>query len=258
MFKQEEDAQEKATLEEADDLETPVILNERAVEAKQSENKAKILIEEFLPFLRARAARYTAHYNNHSREDALSVSMLALHEAIQKYDIEKGSFFPFANRVVNARIIDHIRKISKQDGNMVSLSVDDSNERSAPSSLIDIASLRNYDEEQRRARLAEEIEQLKSEMTAWGITMEALTKSSPKHKELRKTYNEVISAVIKSTEIMQTINLKRYLPVKAVSKKTGLPQKKLERARTYIVATIIIKTGDYELLSDFIQEGGRG
>jgi len=258
MFKQDETVQENEVQEEADDVEKPVKLNERAVEAKHSDIEAKALIEEFLPFLRARVARYTVKSNNQLCEDTLSIAMWALHEALQKYDIEKGHFFPFADQVVRARIIDHIRKISRQEKNTVSLNAEDDYEQSARSSVVNVISLRNYDEAQRRARLAEEIEQFKSEIATWGITMETLTKGSPKHKELRKTYEYILSAVRNCPDIMQTINLKRYFPVKAISKITGLPQKKLERARTYILAALIIKVGDYELLSDFIGERGRG
>jgi len=253
MFKQED------TLpEEENEIEQPINLNQRAVAARQTETEARNLIEEFMPFLNARVARYTAHFDNLFHDDTLSIAMLALHEAIQKYDIEKGHFFPFADRVVRARIIDHIRKISKHEGKTVSLSEYENNEQPARSSVVNIASMRNYDEEQRRARMAEEIEQFQSEIATWGITMETLTKSSPKHKTLRKSYSEVISTVIESPDIMQTINLKRYFPIKAVSKLTGLPQKKLERARTYILAALVIKAGEYELLADFIGERGRG
>jgi len=250
--------QEDAVSEETRDIVKPNRLNERAVAARQSEIEEKSLIEEFLPFLNARISKYTAPYNAQTREDALSIAMMALHEAIQKYDVEKGHFFPFADRVVRARLIDYIRKISKQERNTISLNMEDDYEQPNRSSMISIASLRNYDEEQRRARLAEEIEQFKAEIATWGITMETLTKGSPKHKELRKTYKEIISTVRNCPDILQTIYLKRYFPVKAIAKITGLPQKKLERARIYIIAALIIKAGDYEQLAEFIGEGGHG
>jgi len=244
--------------QDTDVVEKPVKLNQRAVAAKQSETEVKSLIEDFMPFLNARVARYTAHLGVAFSDDALSISMMALHEAVLKYDTVKGHFFPFADRVVRARLIDHIRKVSKQETNTISLSVEDDYENNPGAAMINIASLRSYDEQQRRARLVEEIEQFKSELASWGLTMDALTKSSPKHKALRKTYNEILSTVINSPDIIQTINIKRYFPIKAISKNTGLPQKKLERARTYILAALIIKAGDYDLLSEFIEERGRG
>ena len=246
-------AQNDAEKDSSSDAEKSAILNNRAITAKQSETEAGILIDEFMPFLNARVSRYTAQFSGHMRDDALSVSMIALHEAIQKYDIEKGHFFPFADRVVRARIIDHIRKVSRQERNQVSLDAEDEYGQSTQANAVNIISIRNYDEEQRRARIAEEIEQFTADIASWGITMDALAKSSPKHKELRKTYKEIVSAIADCDDIMQTIHIKRYFPIKAISKITGLPQKKLERSRTYVLASLIIRTGDYELLSDFLE-----
>jgi len=250
---QDEAVQDETVQDKSNDAEKSTILNNRAVTAKHSEIEAGNLIDEFMPFLNARVSRYTTHFSGHMRDDTLSISMIALHEAIQKYDIEKGHFFPFADRVVRARIIDHIRKVSRQERNQISLDAEDEYGQSTQANAINITSIRNYAEEQRRARIAEEIEQFTADIASWGITMEALAKSSPKHKELRKTYKEIVSAIVDCTDIMQTIHIKRYYPIKAISKITGLPQKKLERSRTYVIASLIIRAGDYELLSDFMK-----
>jgi len=232
-------------------------LDERAVAAKQSELETNALIKEFMPFLHGRAAIYSAQYNEHLREDLLSAAMMAFYEAIRNYDAEKGHFFPFANRVIRARIIDSIRKTNQHGGKTVSLDEDDFEQPPAQSTAIREASLRNYSAELRRQFMAEEIEQFKAELALWGITMDALVSSSPKHKELRATYRELISQIAKSPDIMQTIQLKRYFPIKEIQKMSDLPHKKIERARTFILASLIIKTGDYDLLSGYIDEGGR-
>ena len=237
---------EEETVEKAADL------DERVVLAKDSESEAEKLILDYTPFLRSRAARYSLQDKEDLRDALFSVAMSAFYEAIQSYDDEKGHFFPFANRVIRARIIDYIRTSSKHEGRTVPLETDDDELRSAQSSAINMISMRNYDEERRRERLAEEIEQFKHELASWGITMEALVRASPKHKELRRTYDGVIAAVAGNPDIMQTIHLKRYFPVNSISKLTGLPQKKLERARIYVLAALVIKTGDYEQLSGYL------
>jgi RNA polymerase sigma factor len=231
-------------------IENPAGLDQRVISAKESDSEAKALIEEFMPFLRGRVAKYSARYDEHQREDLLSTAMMAFYEAVQSFDAERGHFFPFANRVVCARIIDQMRKINRHMGKTVSLDEDETEQQSA---AINVISMRNYDAELRQKRLSEEIEMFKSEVAFWGITMEALARGSPKHKELRHTYKEIISSVINCPEIMQTIHLKRYFPIKAIAKITGLPHKKLERARTFILASLVIKTGDYELLTEYIE-----
>ena len=240
-------------MNEEETIEQPKSLDERAKLAKQSEAEVKKLIEEFMPFLHGRVARYSARLEEYLQEDLFSSAMMAFYEAIQSYDAEKGHFFPFANRVVSARLIDQIRKIRRHEGKTVPLNIDDEEPQFSQTSAINVLSMRNYDAERRREQLMDEIEQFKAEAALWGITMDALVRGSPKHRELRHTYREILTAVSKNPEIMQTIHLKRYFPVKAISQITGLPQKKLERARTYILASLVIKTGDYVLLTEYIE-----
>ena len=238
---------EEVRLEKAADLDS------RAKKAKESEIEAEKLIIEFTPFLKSQVAKYSTRYDEHQREALFSVAMSAFYEAISSYDAQKGRFFPFADRVVRLRIIDHIRRISRHIGKTVSLDEDDEERQGAQSAIISELSVRSYNEQQRREMLAQEIEQFKIEIASWGITMDALVLASPKHKELRNTYYEVIASISLNPDIMQTIKLKRYFPIKAISEITGIPSKKLERARTFILASLIIKTGDYDLLPEFIK-----
>jgi len=233
-------------------------LDERVLLAKTSAIEAEKLISEFKPFLRSRVARYSSRYDEHLQEDIFSVAMLAFHEAIQSFDSEKGHFFPLADRIVCVRIIDQIRKINRHEGKTVSIDeIDDDEEHSsAQSKTISIISIQNYNESRRREQLVEEIEQFKAEIATWGITMEALVKASPKHKGLREEYKKATALAVKSPDILQTIRLKQYFPIKAVAEISGLPQKKVERGRIFLLSSILIKVGDYELLSDYVTEGG--
>ena len=233
-------------------------LDERAVLAKDSESETRALFDEFMPFLRSRVARYSAQYSEHQREDMLSAVMMAFYEAIKGYDSAKGHFFPYADRVVCSRAIDYIRKLKRELTGAVSLDDDDEENRFRQAEAINELSLRGHRVEQRRMLLAEEIEQFKAEIAFWGITMEMLVKASPKQSQQRETYSMIVSTVLNNQEIMQTIQLKRYFPVKSIHKATGLPLKKVERARIFVLASLTISIGDYDLLSDFIAEGGRG
>ena len=204
--------------------------------------------------MHSRVAKYSMRSDVDRREELFSVAMMAFYEAIQKYDVEKGHFFPFANRVVCTRIIDHIRKIYRSEGQTVSLDDDTDEQATAQSAAVEEISIRAYDAQRRQEALVEEIEQFKSEIATWGITMDSLAKSSPKHQQLRDECRAAVAKIHQSPDIVQTIQLKRYFPIKAVAEITGLPQKKLERARTFIIASLIIKMGDYVLLSDYVHD----
>jgi len=233
-------------------------LDSRVVMAKQSSDGMNRLIADFIPFLHASVAKYSMQSNTYHRQEMFSTAMRAFHEAIQKYDIEKGHFPPFANRIVSERIIDYIRTIYRHEGKTVPLEDNHATEedRRQLRTIEEEVSIRLHDAECIQALLADEIERYKSELAAWGITMESLYKQSPKHKKLRETYKSAVATVAQMPEIVQTIQLKHYFPVTTISKITGIPSKKLERARTFILASLIIKLGSYELLSEYVDNRG--
>ena len=235
-------------------IEETASLDERAVIAKQSEDIMERLIKDFRPFLNARVAKYSIWSDTNQRDEMYSIALMAFFEAIRKYDISKGHFFPFANRVVCERLIDFVRSIYRHEGKTVPME-DVEDERSpAYSGIVEEISKRLYDAQHKQQLLVDEIEQFKAELITWGITMEILTQNSPKHPKLRDTYKKAIAKICQSPDIIQTIQVKRYFPIKAVSELTGLPPKSLERARIFILASIIIKIGYYEYLSDYIRE----
>lgn len=231
----------------------PASLDERAADARQSEDGAIALIEEFLPFMKGRVVKYSYQLDESTREDMLNIAMSAFYEAVHSYDIKKGHFYPFANRVVCARLIDHVRMLNKHEVKSVPLETDNEDSYDAHTSAIDLASIRSYEEGLRHELLVEEIEQFKSEIAVWGITLEDLEKASPKHSQLRKLYKEIVAIAVKTPEIAQTILIKHYFPITAVVQITGYTKKMVERARTYVLASFIIETGDYDLLSEYIQ-----
>jgi len=229
-------------------------LDDCAVLAQQSKDEAERLIGDFKAFLSARVFRYSTHANETQREEMYGSAMMAFYEAIQKYDASKGHFFPFANKVVCERLIDFNRAMRRRDGFTVSLDAEDEEQGSAQSAAINAISIRNYEAEHRHSQLLDEIEQYKAELATWGLSMASLVSQSPKHDRLREEYKMVIKKIMQTPENIQTIQLKRYFPIKTVSELTGLPQKKLDRARNFLLASLIIKMGDYSYLSEYVSD----
>ena len=227
-------------------------IDDRAVAAKQSNAKADSLIGDFHPFIQSLASSYSLQYQDVHHDEVQSVIMEAFYEAIQGYDARRGHFFPFARQVIRARTIDHIRSVSKHREQTVPLEENRSSQQSAQSANLSEVSERQYNDWMEGNLLQDEIAQFEAELETWGITLATLSKQSPKHKKLRDSYRMVIRQIADDPDILHTIQMKRYFPVKAIAQITGLPPKKLERARTFILASLIIKMGDYEYLSEYI------
>lgn len=233
----------------------PDPLDERAILAKTSEIEIERLLEDYKPFLISRVAKYSLKSNPDQYEELISTAAVAFYESIRNYDPEKGHFFPYAERVVSGRIIDYLRTAGKYEGKTVSLEPwldEDGKESSSQPHILDELSMRSYDEQKRQELISDEIKQFKSELEAWGITLEALSKHSPKHKRLRDTYKGIVKVIADNEGILDTMRLKHYYPVKEISKATELPMKNVERARLYVIAALIIKTGEYDFLSEYI------
>ena len=234
-------------------LELAVSLDDRVLKAKQSENELEDLLKEYMPFINAQVTRYSSPANQDKHDELQSIAMMAFCEAIKKYEADKGHFFPFVSRVVRARLIDSLRRAYRFEEQTVPLETEGDDDDSINSSMLNEVSIRLYDAQRTNELLVEEIEQFKIELASWGITMDVLAKQSPKQKKLLATYKMAVKKISQDVNIIQTIQLKRYFPIKAISKLTGLPQKNLERARTFIIASLIIKLGDFSYLSDYIK-----
>ena len=235
-------------------IETALNLDCRVGEAKGSHKAMEALIEDFKPFLHGRVVKYSLQCDAHRQEDLFSVAMVAFYEAIRSYDPEKGHFFPFVDRVVCGRIVDQLRMIYRHEGKTVPLEEEVDGQLPNALGAVDRISVFRYEENRRHEYLVDEIEQFKSELLTWGITMETLSKHSPKHRKLRDIIKSAIAITLNDDDILQTILLKRYVPVKTISKTAGVSPKKLERARTFILAAVIIKTGDYSVLSSYVDD----
>lgn len=230
-------------------------LDERAITAANNDREKELLIEEFQPYLHGQVHRLTGS-DSRNRDELFSHALMAFNEAIGSYRADKGHFFAFADNVVHRRLVDGMRQIYRNKKDTVSLNDYDEQGEEIQNKNIIKASITQYQASQEQAFIALEIEQFNNELETWDITLDMLVKQSPKHKALRKIYHQAIHAAAANPEIMQTIQLKRYFPVKKLSELTGIPQKKLERGRIYILASIIIQTGDFEYLSDYIGKAG--
>jgi RNA polymerase sigma factor len=100
------------------------------------------------------------------------------------------------------------------------------------------------------------LEEYGRELAVWGIKLENLVKHSPKHKTLRDACRRAIGEILRDGDAVTLIFGKKRFPMKKISEITGLPLKKLERLRIYIMAVLIILKGDYEYLPEYIPAFG--
>jgi RNA polymerase sigma factor len=58
---------------------------------------------------------------------------------------------------------------------------------------------------------------------------------------------------MKSPELIDIIKNKKYLPVEKIAAGLKIPRKRIERGRNYIIAAVLILSGDYQFINEYIK-----
>ena len=98
-------------------MEDVVIL---VLEAQNDSKKLNNLIEKYLPFIKSCVAKERAAWQ--SREDALTLAMLAFTDSVKTYRPERGQFVSYAQTSIRNRLIDDYRSELKHSSRNVLIS----------------------------------------------------------------------------------------------------------------------------------------
>ncbi|KNY27484.1 RNA polymerase sigma factor SigI [Pseudobacteroides cellulosolvens] len=226
-------------------------LNERVQRIKSSDIEIDKLVEEYKPFIASCVEKITGRFVRYGEDDELSIALLAFVEAIKAFDISKGNFLSFAQNVIKRRLIDYFRKESKHS-KIVSISTYTSDDEDNELDLSTGEALDKYSQDNISEYRRLELQELKKELALWDISFFELTNASPKSEKTRKSYNDIIQYLMKNPDTLDQVKKKKLLPIADIEKNTGIPRKTIERSRKYILAVIIILTGDYQYVKDYI------
>ena len=226
-------------------------VNERVEKIKNDEMEINRFVEEYKPFIAACVQKASGRYVRYGTDDELSIGLIAFVEAIRTYNICKGSFLSFAQCVIKRRLIDYYRKQSRHS-NVISLNQYMDDEADPEVDMASTRAIEIFSEDRLSEYRRLELEQLKNELQQWNITFMDLADASPKHENTRRIYSEIIQYIISEPELVRQIRTKRYLPVAEIEKGLKIHRKKIERARKYIIAVLLIKLGDYQYIKDYI------
>jgi RNA polymerase sigma factor len=231
---------------------------ERIALLKESGGKAEMdeFIGEFKPLIMSSVSKITGKYVDDSNDEEYSIGLMAFYEAVKSYDSEKGDFIGFARNVISRRVIDFLRKENRFQKIHVMTDFNEEQDEDSDEYMAN-ASIDAYKTGSDNEMLKIEIERLKEELSLWGLSFKDLLKESPKHKSTRELYRDVVFRITESPEIMEIIQKKRYIPIKKICEELQITPKKIEHVRTYIIAAIILHTGDYQYLVEYIGMRGK-
>ncbi|MDD3704744.1 MAG: RNA polymerase sigma-I factor [Clostridiaceae bacterium] len=233
-------------------------INERVMDIKLNSDEKNVFIEEYKPFIAAAVEKATGRYVSYGYDEELSIGLMAFDEAIVHYDREKGNFLSFAQNIIRRRLIDYYRK-EKKHQSVTYISEYTTDEADGEEVFENVVAASEAQEKYYREEInqlrRQELVQLKEELHNWGLEFSEVAKSSPKHTGTKSSYLDIVKYIIDRPELVAKIKQKKYLPIADIEEGIKLPRKTIERSRNYVVAAMIILTGDYYCIREFIDWG---
>lgn len=221
-------------------------LEQRIIFAQNDNEERGRLIKEYMNFILSCAGR-TLGRNVTEEDDACSVAMIAFDEAIGKYDETRGKFLPFAQLTIKNRLVDYLRK-EYSHRNVIPFSSLTGKNDNDEEEAFEIR-----DEKAEISDAAIEIECISEELKRYDISFFDLAGSSPKSFKTKHNCRKIIRYIINTPDLIDAIKMKKTIPVKRLVSEIGANEKLLERHRKYIIAAVLILSGDYDILSGHLK-----
>ncbi|MDD9147404.1 RNA polymerase sigma-I factor [Sporolactobacillus sp. CQH2019] len=212
------------------------------------------IIESYQPFIKKVVSKVCNRFIDQSM-DEFSVGMVAFNEAINQYQKGQGSkFLTFADMVIRRRIIDFIRKESRQMRNIYLDQTEPGDENGMEESFVEQRAAIDYYEE--KCQINERMEQIDSYqqlLLKYGITFDVLSKHCPKHADARENAKIAAKKLVEHKALVQFLKKKKQLPIKDLLQFVSCSRKTIERNRKYIIALALIYIGGFSALKSYIE-----
>jgi RNA polymerase sigma factor len=225
-------------------------LEQLVLESREDQQKLNDLLEAYKPFIASCVQKLSGKYLRYGIDDELSIGMMAFVQAVKGYKPLHGEFLGYAATIIRSRVIDYYRAQKKHSEKLVYLRPD----QEETEETIDLqASLASYGEEKSRQDRVLEIQTLNQVLARYDIQLSDLENVSPKNKQTRQICKEVIRFLTSHPDITDETLKSGNLPLVQIEKTLQIKRKKFERHRKYIIAVLLIKTGDYPYLAEYVR-----
>ena len=214
-------------------------IEERVIKARNNRSAESNMIEEYLPFILSCANKALGRYITRE-DDEFSVALSAFYEAMTKYEPDKGAFLSFARLTIKNRLTDFLRKEYRKSDEIPFSAL-----KSEDNSDFDIAAA------SAESDTRYEIEELTGELKGFGLSFFDVSRGSPKTQKTKRECMSAVRYIISEKSLVEAIKMKKYIPAAQISAESGVKPKILERHRSYIIAAVLIMTGEYPSIQEY-------
>lgn len=216
------------------------------------------LIADHTPLVLRVGARASGRYLQVGRDEEVSVGLLALNEAIDRYRAETGASFPaFAEVVVRRRLIDHFRRDAARKETPFS-DFEQEDDEGGAWSPVEFARAQEIDRDRRAAEdRRAEIAEFSRLLRPYGVTLQDLVRQSPQHKDARERAVAVAHRIAARPEWVDYLRRHHALPLRELEAvpELAVSRKTLERQRKFIIAVAVILIERLDALRVYVPAG---
>lgn len=211
------------------------------------------IIRSYKPFIAKTVSSVCRRYI-YETDDEFSIGLIAFNEAIEKYSTERGSsLLSFSEVIIKRRVIDYIRKQSKNQHLSLDLTNEKNDEESAGAIIVNELSLEDYNKKNDEQLRKDEIIHFQELLTSFDLNFSDLVENSPKHFDARKSAILTAKMLVDNQELKEMLFTNKRLPIKQLETMVDVSRKTIERNRKYIIAIALILASDYVYMKDYIK-----
>lgn len=194
-------------------------------EAKENKEVRNLVIKQYMPFVIRSVSDLICRYVVVGDSDELSIGLMAFNEAIDRYEVQKGPFLPYARIVISSRLTNYLNQANNK---ICTVPLEWAEEVAAESS------------EYSTTVLAEQITIWKNELSRFNITFQKLVIEKPKHKDTRERACEIAESASYNALIVNQMYAKLRLPIQLIHRHLNISVKIIERSRVFIISVVVI------------------
>jgi RNA polymerase sigma factor len=211
------------------------------------------LLKRFTPLVLRVGSQVAGRYLQVGQDDEVSIGLMALNEAIDRFNPDRGAaFIPFAEMVIKRRLIDYYRR-QKGRSELPMSELETEDDEGNPLAVVDQReAMDRYARQQEAEDRKHEILRYAKRLADFGIRFAELVEICPKHEDARERAIEVARLVASQPLLMEHLRTKRELPLKLLEERVGVSRKTLERQRKYIIAVALILMEDFDHLRRYV------
>ncbi|MDP4181162.1 MAG: RNA polymerase sigma-I factor [Bacillota bacterium] len=210
-------------------------------------------ISTYKPFILKVTSKTTGKYIDTENCDEFGIGMSAFNEAIDKFDVNKnGKFFIFAQKAIERRVIDYLRKQRKNKEYPFTYFEERYGEQFEERYFLADTNVQFDDIE-----IMDEINSYKENLKEFQISIKDLIFNTPKHKDSRELCFKIAMILVKDDKLFNYLIKNKTIPRSDLAKKIKVHEKTIGNNRKYIIALCLLMKSNLELSKSYLHYVGK-